>query len=305
MEEITLPLEAFLQLSTGEVAHLVRARGPQVCVFPINGTRRWFMLEHAQAAAQSTDPTQAYIEISGRAHLALYQMLFDHGLDTVLTPVFGAELLTRGEEYMQRIGADGLARLTDHPDFLNFYDDHDVRVRFYGDYRNQLAPTPHAWLNDRFDALTQQTLPHTHARLFYGVFGNDATEAVAAYAIQYHQQHGRAPDRRAIVEMYYGEYVPPASLFIGFDKFSAFDMPLLALGEEDLYFSVAPSLYLTEKQLRIILYDHLYTRRVAEPDYVAMPREDLGFMKKFYAANREQTLGVGKLRGGIWYPLLD
>jgi adenosine tuberculosinyltransferase len=42
-----LPFEDFLQLSTQEVAALVKATGEKICVFPVNGTRRWFLLEHA------------------------------------------------------------------------------------------------------------------------------------------------------------------------------------------------------------------------------------------------------------------
>ena len=40
-----MELESFLQLPLEEAARLVRADGPKVAVFPINGTRRWFMLE--------------------------------------------------------------------------------------------------------------------------------------------------------------------------------------------------------------------------------------------------------------------
>ena len=43
-----IPFERFLQLPTEEVAALVKATGQKVCVFPVNGTRRWFMLEHAE-----------------------------------------------------------------------------------------------------------------------------------------------------------------------------------------------------------------------------------------------------------------
>jgi hypothetical protein len=73
-------------------------------------------------------------------------------------------------------------------------------------------------------------------------------------------------------------------------------MPLLALGEEDLYFTVTPSFYLSERQLRDILYDHLYTRRVEEGDNWAV-------MKEFYRVNMNKTLGVGAQREGFWYPL--
>lgn len=294
-------LSQFLNLPVDEVASLVRAAGPKVAVFPINGTRRWFALEHA-AAAQAHDPITAYMDISQTRHIELYRLFFDHGVDTLLTPVFGSELFRRGDDYVRRIGMTGIARLAQHPEFLKFYDDYGVRVRFYGDYRRELAGTDFAPLIDIFDEAARRTRTYERARLFLGVFASDATEAAAALAIDFYRKQAKVPTRRELVEMYYGEYVEPASFFIGFDKLSAFDYPLLASGEEDLYFTIAPSPYLTERQLREILFDHLYTRRAPEPDYSELTRDDWKWMKSFYNAHREQIQGVGALHGGIWYP---
>ena len=296
-----ISLEEFLNLSTDQVAALVRAAGPKVAVFPINGTRRWFALEHAEAA-RGGDPLTAYMDISQTRHIELYRLFFDRGVDTLLTPIFGSELFRRGDSYVRRIGMDGLARLAEHPEFLQFYDDHDVRVRFYGDYRRELAGTEYAPLVDRFDAVTRRTRDHKRARLFFGVFASDLTETCAALAVGFHRDHARVPTRREMVEMVYGENVDPVSFFVGFDKLSVFDYPLLASGEEDLYFTVAPSLYLADRQLRGILYDHLYTRRAEEPDYSELTREDWAWMRGFYRENLATSMGLGALRGNIWYP---
>jgi tuberculosinol/isotuberculosinol synthase len=141
--------------------------------------------------------------------------------------------------------------------------------------------------------------------LFYGLFANDATETSAELAIRYHNQHGRSPNKRELVELYYGEYVNPLDLFIGFDKFCMFDVPLLTTGAEDLYFTVSPSLYLTQAQLREILFDHLYTRRIKETDYSDMPPSGWSLMRQFYKVNQGKTIGVGakQEQGEYWYPL--
>ncbi len=296
-----MDLREFESLPTEEVARIVREAGPKVCVFPINGTRRWFMLEYPPQ--EGVDAVQSYLDTATEHHIRVYRLFFDHGLDTLLTPVFGPDLLERGDDYIA-MAAEGLSRLATHPDFLRFYDEYRVRVRFYGDYRKYFAPTPYAYLSDLFDAATERTLNHDRYRLFFGVFANDATETVAELAVRYYEEHGRIPDRRTLVALYYGEYVEPVDIFIGFDKFAAFDMPLLALGEEDLYFTICPSLYITERQLRAILYDHLYARR-GEPDYEALTAEDWAFMDAFYRLNRERTLGIGVqwAETGVWYPL--
>ncbi|MEW6239423.1 MAG: diterpene synthase [Chloroflexota bacterium] len=298
-------LEQFLEMPVEQVASLVRAAGPKVAVFPINGTRRWFALEHAAAAQASSDPMATYMDIAQRRHIELYRLFFEHGVDTLLTPVYGAELLSRGDEYVHRVQREGLARLANHAEFLEFYDGYQVRVRFYGDYRKRFYGTPYEPLIALFDEVTRRTRTYERARLFFGVFASDATEAVAEASAAFYREQARVPTRRELIESYYGEYVEPVSFFLGFDKLSAFDYPLLATGEEDLYFTVAPSPYLTERQLREILYDHLYTRRAPEPDYAELGREAWGWMKSFYGANSERTLGVGTLKDGIWYPLFS
>jgi tuberculosinol/isotuberculosinol synthase len=296
-----LDLNTFVQLPESEVARIVRSAGAKVCVFPINGTRRWFYLEHA--AKITSDPITAYLDIAGRRHIALYRMLFDHGIDTLLTPVFGPDLYDRGDTYIERIGIEGLSRLANHPDFLQFYDEYQVRVRFYGDYRKYLNSSPYASTCDDIDAITERMAGHQKHRLFFGVFAHDASESTARLAVEHFQLHGSIPDKEQLVAMYYGEPVGPVDLFIGFDKLSTFDMPLIATGNEDLYFTTAPSPYLSVEQLRHILYDHIYTRKIEEIDYADMGSDDLEWMRLYYAANRSQTIGVGMVRGGIWYPL--
>jgi len=294
--------DQFQRLPTDEVARLVRASGSKVCVFPINGTRRWFMLEHL--SEEGEELATLYLDVSGRSHIDLYRMLFAHGLDTLLTPVFGPDLVDRGEQYLG-VAAEGLSRLAIHPEFLTFYESHGVRVRFYGDYQEFFRATPYAYLSELFEEVTAKTARHNRYRLFFGVCAQDATERVAELAVQYHGEHGRVPDKRTLVELYYGEYVEGADLFIGFDRFTVFDMPLIATGEEDLYFTVCPSLYLSEGQLRGILYDHLYARRGGEPDYSAMSAQDWAYMREFYRANMARTMGIGVKRepSGVWYPL--
>jgi len=57
-------LENFLELPAKEVAQLVRDSGPKVVVFPINGIRRWFMLEYG--SRKFDDPIAAYYEAKRR-----------------------------------------------------------------------------------------------------------------------------------------------------------------------------------------------------------------------------------------------
>jgi hypothetical protein len=294
--------ETFLNLSVAEVAALVQASGPLVCGFPINGTRRWYMLEQDLLSGQ--DAVTDYLDTMVQRMVSLCRLFFDHGVHTLLAPVFGPDLGERGQDYIEMM-VQGLALLTSHPYFLNFYDACQVRVHFYGDYRQFFADTPYGYLLDQFAAVTARTAAYDGHRLLFGVCANDAVETTAELSIRYYTEHGRAPDKHDLVEMYYGEKLPPLSLFIGFDKFCEFDVPLLADGNEDLYFTVSPSLYLTERQLREILYDHLFTRRAKETDYSELTPTDMALMRELYRLNQGKTLGIGakQPRGGYWYPL--
>jgi tuberculosinol/isotuberculosinol synthase len=288
----------FLNLPTEEVANIVRALGSKVCVFPFNGTRRWFLLEYGRDF--DGDAAKNYVELTTHGYINTYKLVFDHGIDTVIAPVFGGEILNRGEEYMREIGAN-MTLLATHPAFLEFYETYGIRVHFYGDYRKKMSRTPYAYISDTFDEITQKTAHHTQRRLFYGVWADESTETIAELSVKHFQETGKVPSRRELIEQYYGEYIEKADIFIGFEKFNVFDYPMLGWGEESLYFTVAPSLYISDQQLRNIFYDYVFLRPVQDPDYFTMPFEAFEDMRKRYRVNREVTLGVGEIYDGIWY----
>ena len=290
--------DKFFNLPVEEVASIVRAGGSKVCVFPFNGTRRWFLLEYGRDF--DGDAAKNYVELTTQGYINTYKLVFDHGIDTIVAPVFGGEILNRGNEYMREIGAN-MSLLATHPAFLEFYETYGIRVHFYGDYRKQLRNTSYEDICDSFDEITQKTANNTKRRLFYGVWADAATDTIAELSVKYFQATGKIPCRRELIEEYYGEYVEKADIFIGFEKFNVFDYPMLGWGEESLYFTVVPSLYLSDRQLRNILYDFVYLRPVQDPDYFTMPVEDFEAMRKHYEINRQVTFGVGEMRGRIWY----
>ncbi len=295
-----IPFEHFLQLSNSEVAALVKATGRKVCVFPINGTRRWFVLEHAEQVEH--DFFEAYMNASIQNHIDLCAMMFAHGIDTILAPVFGHELTYRGDEYTQRVGIDGLVRTASDKNYHEFFERCNVKVRFYGDYRDVLTGTPYEYALKSMYELTEATRHNTEHRLFFGVFADKVTETISRLSVEHYLAEGYVPDKRTLIRKYYGEDLPPVSMFIGFDKFSVFDMPLLTTGEEDLYFSLSPSPYMTPTQLRAILYDHIYVRRTPEPDYTKLAPAELDWLRDYYRRNKDYAFGVGKLKFNLWIP---
>jgi tuberculosinol/isotuberculosinol synthase len=295
--------ETFLELPTEEVAQLVHEMGPKVCVFPINGTRRWFVLEHRDQAASGV--AEDYLRIGGQRHVELYRMFFDHGIDTLLTPSFGPDVLERGSAYRSLLD-QGLVWFATNEDFLNFYHDYDVRVRVYGDVERHLVGTPYQHALDAYEQLARRTASHQTHRLFFGICAHDPVETIAEISVRFHEENARLPTKREIVEAYYGEHVEPVDLFIGFaDRPAVFDMPLIATGSEDIYFTVSPSPYLDDQTLRAILYDHLYARRIDDTGYANLSAADWRAMDDFYALNRRHVLGLGRKDSSerFWHPL--
>ena len=290
----------FERLPTAEVARLVRDSGPKVCGFPINGTRRWFFLEGSGAGR--ADYVDRYVAAVSDRYVKLLKMLFDHGIDTILAPVFGPDLLERGQAY-RALMEEALVGFAQRQVFLDFYNEYGVRVRVYGNAERCLEGTRYAGALDVYDELKQRTIANEGPRLFYGVCAQDPTETIAELSVSFYGEQNRLPSKQEIVEMYYGEYVPPVDLFIGFaDRHAVFDMPLVGTGNEDLYFTVSPSPYLDTQALRTILFDHVYARKAA-PRYEDLGKDDWDHMKRFYTLNKGQVQGVGVQRRGIWFPL--
>ena len=295
-----IPFERFLKLPTEEVAGLVKATGQKVVGFPVNGTRRWFTLEHGKEIGD--DFFNAYMDASIKNHVHLCSMLFNHGIQTILAPVFGRELMHRGDEYTRRVGMDGLVRTATDKNYRDFFKKYNVNVRFYGDYHDVLTGTAYEHVLGALHEVTEATKDNDRFNLYFGVFADEVTGTISRLSVEHYLAHGTAPDKNALIRRYYGKDLPSVSIFIGFDKFNVFDMPLLATGEEDLYFSQSPSPYMTEHQLRAILYDHLYVRPTNEPDYTKLEQEELDWLRKYYRSNKDHAFGVGKLKFNLWFP---
>jgi hypothetical protein len=292
--------ETFRSLPREHIARLLQLHRTHVAAIAVNGTRRWFVMEFGKVPEKY--PNQ-YLDAMSHTQIRLCKLFYSLGLKTLVMPVFGLELVGRGSSY-RALAAAGINHLATDPALLEYYRTAGICVRCYGDYKAYFQDTPYAYLIGLLDLLAQETAGNGPHRLFLGICADDATETVARLAVDYAQKHGQAPDKRTLVELYYGEYVEPIKMFIGFDQFCMVDVPLLTTGAEDLYYTVAPSPYLNEMQLRDILYDHLFARR-SSPDTASLEGLDVQAMRRFYAANRHRTQGLGVRYGGVWFPLPD
>jgi tuberculosinol/isotuberculosinol synthase len=181
-----------------------------------------------------------------------------------------------------------------------------LRLRFYGDHEEVLDTPAFRPMLQACAEITAATDSGDDPLLLIGLFADAPYPKIARLSVEFAQKHGRPPDRRELIEAYYGLPVPDLSLYLGFAQPALFDVPLITTGLEDLYATLTPSPELTERQLREILYDHLITRRTPDPDYESLSEEARDRLAEYNDRYRGQTLGVGRIDPvtGIWTPVL-
>jgi hypothetical protein len=299
--------QQFEALPAAQVAALVHERRPGLSVgFPLNGSRRWYALHRLagtlpDAPESAGDPYTPYVETALQQQIRIHRMLYAHGVHTIVYPVFGGELLARGDAYNAAV-LHALEHIALHPALRAFYDECDVQVRVYGDYARALPALGHAALLGRYARLMDETAAHRSCRLLYGLWAEDAADAAAQYSVDFFRRRGHAPSRGELVRSYYGTELGWLDAYIGFEKPTVFDVPLLLGPDTALYFTVAPSLGLSAQGLRAILYDLLYARAVDDPDTLLADPAQLRALGAYYGPRTDTIIGAGVVDPelGIW-----
>lgn len=279
---------------------MVRKNGPRVCVFFSNGTRRWFL---SGIGEKQRDYFSTYVDASAKRLADIFQLFFEYGLDTLVVPVLSDDLSLRGEEYANLV-VNSIPPFLNHPKLQRFYAEYQVRVRFFGEYLDWFKGEDREFLRDLFDTVSAQTQGNNSHRIFFGLYAGQPVDTLAALSAEYFRTHGAVPDHKALTKMYYGEEIPYANLFISSGKLYIADLPLIINAHTQLYYCIAPSFFISETQLREILFDFLFSRRTTPTNYEQLAPEDWREMTQFFKKNQDLTIGVGKQKvtWGLWYP---
>lgn len=297
----------FQNLGTSQVAEIVREHNLGTAVFAAGGTKRWFILNHLEGWPSDRSFWQGYLGRGGERFLDITKLFFDHGVTTLLThAVIPSQLEGEGKNYLPLALTSGMERIAASPQFLDFYDQYGVRVRFFGNYRQVLTDLAYTDALAMFDYVEERTKSNDRYLLLWGFNSErDQMTPILKLAVEYYQKHGVVPNRDQMIELYYGEPVPPVDIYISFNRLRNSVFPPLLEGQAELYFTVGLSFDLAQKQLRSILYDCLFARRGKHRQYGSLPSEAFAEMKSFYQMNRDGVIGVGRHYepGDIWYPL--
>ena len=298
----TLAIDKFMELPDEDVAQLIRPS--MTCLLGINGSTRWFYLENPMIKTTPYEQfLRTYTAVTSQRLAEVCEMLFRHGVHTVLIPVLNQTLFDgRNPEYA-RMMCRALPNITSGGVMDDLYTKYAVRVGFYGAYENALLSSGDDDLLDSFAHTIDTTHKNDKRQILWGVFAQDEVTAAIDLSIKSYEKHHRYPSEADLIASYYGFHVSPVDMYITSGKPRLFDAPFVMNGQTDMYFMVPPSLYLSRNVFRRILFDHLYSRR-GEKDYGELNQVGWSSMKQFYQSRMDTIMGVGEIHPDwkTWFP---
>jgi hypothetical protein len=306
MDNINIPKEEFLKLSTNEIAQITSELGkPKVGVFVPDGNRRMTL-----AFSGLHPDTDEFYHENARQTTTYFmdnlKVFFSHGLKTLFVPLISHNILERNQKYHEITLYEGLKKILIDEDWLNFHKENDIRVSTYGDI-NQLSKSAGTFNSEWIEKARNATAHHNTHKIFYGFLSPKRVGMeLAPLGIEFYNKNEREPSYEEQILMYYGEPIDPADFFIMSTKFAGLGaLPPLICGQEtQLYFFAAPGVMaLTQETYREILYDLLFCRpNSANNEYTNLDTKDIESLKNYYLNHQSAVIGIGRRIGKFWTP---
>lgn len=296
-------LEEWLTLPREEIARHTRARHLAL-MFSIDGSRRHYLLTHPERNGDFTD-FDDYARFTAQAYVNVYDLLFELGVETILTSMLYPPNFLRGEPYLAhslRVSRESYC----HDPFAGLYRKWNVRARLYGDW--QIAPNA-APIRDGLNELDAElaALTPTGERLL--LLGHNAgafNDEMIARTLEFAAANGRAPAELELRDACFPHGPEKLDILIaaGCLRWGSIVPPVLDRGITDCYSLTNLALDVRESTLRRILYDHLFLRWL-HADFDDYTPDILGQYAAYYATHAEGVVGLGRVVGpGAWYPLV-
>jgi hypothetical protein len=258
-----------------------------------SGTSRWYFLEHGDTSRGYDEPElfETYGRLVIERVMDIAGFIFNDGVQTLLITGFAGGQGTRNEEYLANMR--WVYRLLADDTTAQYYAQHQIGVKFRGDWPGLLNSLQAEDLSVDFQKIEQSTGEHLQRQLIWYV-RDDYIPHSLAEVVQEALTNGQLPDHQALVTAYYGRPIRQIDILIGNNKPSLPGVMPPLLPVRDLYFTVSPITYLQHRTWRRILYDHLFARRGHFRNFKAMTGEETAEMKQFYTENQEEILGLGR-----------
>ena len=128
-----------------------------------------------------SDNWDDYPRLACEAQKQLNQLFYDHGIRTLVQPILGYDLLSRGSEYLAMAVENGLAQLM-KPTCRAWFEAHQVRVSFYGNWVDTLCEAGYHKVVTAMQDLVDETAQYRKNKLLLGVFADDGLDGIVSLA---------------------------------------------------------------------------------------------------------------------------
>lgn len=296
--------EEFLTLPQSKIIEIVEhADRPQVGIFISDGNRRLTLACHHH----SQKDNDFYHQLTKVTTLHFKQNLaaiFSHGIRYLMVPLLSSAVLKRDSKYLNISLPKGLHTIFSSNEWLDFYIEHEIGVRVYGNL-SFLKSIHTEEILDWLEMAIHRTSHFTRRFLFYGIDSSAAhIDNLSEQIVSYYKQYNRKPELNDLIKDFYGLLIPPADFFIMSTKFSGFGAipPYITNADTQMYFLPSPSgISLTSETFRQILYDYLFLRpQSGNNNYNYLEQHDLTELTAYYTANKKKIIGLGHKIGPVW-----
>jgi len=295
--EITIGREEFLALGAPEVSHIVRLRErPKAGVFIADGNRRLVM---CRTGLSPTSPG-FYLQYARFFVDSLKESLsifFDHALETLFFPLYGPSVPSRARSFRDIVIPSVYRAVFLSPEWLQFFNEKGIRVKVYGDLSelDRVDPQGPVMAKGIRDTI-EKTAMNTSHTLYFGFMAEPtAFSQLPSLIIAFYQQHHRTPTLPEMVQLYYGDPIPPVDFIIFSEKLSIRALPPFVSAQDikAYYLPVPGFLGLNALNYKKILYDLLYMQPTESvPEYPEDSQGALTDLDRFYGRHTDTVIGL-------------
>lgn len=300
-----IKLSQFLRLERSEIAKLIRKeRRPRCVAIMLDGTRRVLKFD-----PKYRDDSWSYYENPNKnliyKSIEVAGILFDLGVEIVIGP-----LASTGNLHRKGFVPEGIKQLLQSfldPYPLTVFKKHSVKLSFYGDLQYAYQLEGGKIISDYVKEISNLSAKDTKKYIVMGVgYSTEReTEIIAHKAIEYYMKFNKKPSFEELVRIYFGFDALPIDILIRSNEVrpSGGLTPLLTTHGTQLYFPVSPGiLSFSEKVIRSIIYDYLFSRVLSKGTYDHRPitTKQSKEIRNFYFGSKDVVLGLGRRVGDIW-----
>ena len=249
----SLSHDEFMSLNSNEISNICKKENIDTIYFPIDGTRTFYELFNKKGIAEwDNNLMDDYLELTRNAMIDQFTMFYDHGIKNLIVLAMDGSAFNRDSIYLDKIIKGGLIPVIEHPDYLKFYKELNIRVIFSG-FNHLYDEYSHGYILDKMQELEEETKNNSRRRIFIHT-GKSINEDPLELARIINKKFIKFPTSEEIILELYKYPLRKVNLTIWYGQPRDKLFPLLIIENSARFYMENPSLSLTREQLVNALY---------------------------------------------------